>query len=54
VEEDISRIEKEMSIRSSLFAQEEKKIKIITWQNVREALAEGESAVEIVRYRYFN
>lgn len=50
---EVEALEKELSERSTLFSQsfEDKKI---VWNDVQSALKENETAIEMVRYRYFD
>jgi CHAT domain-containing protein len=53
VEAEIARLEKEMSMRSEMFATEDSRDKIV-WQDIKKTLSPGECAVELVRVRTFN
>lgn len=53
VQQDVERLEKELSRRSELFGQNLES-KRITYDNVRKALKPNEVALEMVRYRHFN
>ena len=49
----VEQLEKELSEKSALFAQSFE-TKNITWQNIANALAPNEVAIEMVRFRYFD
>ena len=53
LQQDVERLEKELSEKSELFGQsfEDKRI---TYEDVKKALKPNEVAIEMVRYRYFN
>jgi CHAT domain-containing protein len=53
LQQDVERLEKELSRRSELFGQsiESKKI---TFEDVKKSLKQNEVAIEMVRYRFFN
>lgn len=53
LQQEVERLEKELSKQSELFAQgfENKRV---TFEDIRKSLKQNETAVEIVRYRYFN
>ncbi len=53
IKDDISRLEKELSEKSTDFAQTFEN-EVYTWDDVRKALNDNEAAVEIVRYREFD
>lgn len=53
LENDIKDIEKKLSQESDVFATQQQD-KFYDWKDVRDALKEGEAAVEIIRYRYFD
>jgi len=46
-------IEKELSLKSELFAKEYEK-KNIVWQDVQSKLKDGEAAIELIRFNYFD
>ena len=53
LQQEVERLEKELSQRSELFGQSFEN-KRITYDDVRKSLGANETAIEMVRYRYFN
>ena len=53
LQQEVERLEKNLSQRSELFGQSFE-TKRITFEDVRKSLKENEVAIEMVRYRYFN
>ncbi len=51
--QDVELLEKELSLKSEVFG-EGFENKIISWEDVKESLKENETAVEVVRFRYFD
>ncbi len=52
-EEKANQLEKELSARSELFAQAQDTTEY-TWEDVRNRLKDGEAAIEMVRFRYYD
>lgn len=51
LEKNINKLEKEISLKSELFAKNNEKVNI-SWQSIKNSLKPNEAAVEIIRYNY--
>lgn len=52
LEEDVNKIEKQLSLRSQLFSENSKNNRY-AWQDVQKKLKKGEAAIELVRFRKY-